>query len=174
MTSNWSLPNEVSQYAESGAEDAHVAWQEENNFSALKNIDGRSIKTTRDLLHIAREPKHDIREKTYFLKITNFNLRDLPDTISGLELKLTMKRFGRITDETIQLCLNNQLIGDNQATLDLDPIKVYGSETNLWNTTLTSTILQNPTFGVVLRFQSHPRWPHKTGVLIDAVEIRVY
>lgn len=174
MMSNWTLPRDISQYSEPGGEAAHVSWLEVNNFSALRSLDGRSIKTTRDLLHIAREPRHDITEKTYFLKVTNFNFGLLPDTITGIQVKLSMNRFGRITDDTIQLTRNDELIGENQATLDTNPIKIYGSETSLWDTTLTSSELQDPSFGVVLRFKSHPRWPHKNSALIDAVEIRVY
>jgi hypothetical protein len=170
----WTLPKDISQYSEPGGEDAHVSWLEVNNFSALRSLDGKSVRTTRDLLHIAREPKHDITEKTYFLKLTNFNFSELPNTITGIEAKLSMNRFGRITDDTVQLTLNDELIGENQATLDTNPIKLYGSENSLWDTTLTPEDLQNPLFGIVLRFKSHPRWPHKNSALIDAVEIRVY
>jgi hypothetical protein len=162
------------QYVESGAEDHHASWLEIDNFSALKSLDGRSIRTSRDLLHLAREPRHDILEKTYFLKATGFNFTNLPDVLSGIELKLTMNRFGRITDETVQLCIGNNLIGDNQANLDLSPIKLFGSDTNSWNTELTIADLQDSTFGIVLRFQSHPRWPHKCSAMIDTVEIRVH
>jgi hypothetical protein len=174
MTSNWALPTIITQYAEEGAEDAHVSWLEDNNFSSLKNLDGRSIKTSRDLLHIARDPRHNIKEKTYFLKVTGFNFIDVPNIISGIEVKVTSNRYGRITDETIQLTLNNTIIGDNQASLDLNPIKIYGGQDNLWNTNLTTAGMLNTTFGVVLRFQSHPRWPHKSGMMLDSVEVRVY
>ena len=98
----------------------------------------------------------------------------MPDAITGIQVKLSMNRFGRITDDTIQLTRNDELIGENQATLDTNPIKLYGSETSLWDTTLTPEYLQDPSFGVVLRFKSHPRWPHKSSAFIDAVEIRVY
>ena len=174
MTSNWALPQTISQYVESGAEDAHISWQDVDSFSSLKFLDGKSTRTTRDLVHIARDPKHDIKEKTYYLRLTNFNFDSLPDEISGIEVKLSIKRSGRITDDTIQLSLNDELIGENQANLDLDLTKIYGSETSLWDTTLTKQDLEDPTFGVVLRFQSHPRWPHKSSPLIDAVELRVY
>ena len=73
MTSNWALPTQIIQYAESGAEESHIPWTEVDNFYSLKNLDGKSIKTERDLLHIARDPKKDITEKTYFLKLTGFN-----------------------------------------------------------------------------------------------------
>ena len=173
MTTNWALPTIISQYSETGAELAHISWQEVDNFSALKTLDGRSIKTTTDLVHIAREPKHDITQKTFYLKITGFVFNYIPETISGIEMKLTMNRFGRITDDTIQLCLNNELIGDNQASLDLNPIKTYGDATTMWNTNLTTSNI-NSAFGVVLRFKSHPNWPHKNSALIDSVELRLH
>lgn len=174
MTSNWALPTNIIQYSEDGAEDAHISWLEVDNFSSLKNVDGRSIKTSRDLLHIARDPRHNIKEKTYFLKVTGFNFIDVPNIISGIEVKVTSNRYGRITDETIQLTLNDIIIGDNQASLDLNPIKIYGGNDNLWNTNLTTAGILNTTFGVVLRFQSHPRWPHKSSMMLDSVEVRVY
>jgi len=174
MTTNWTLPNSITQYAETGAEDRHVQWLEIDNFSALKSLDQRSIKTTRDLVHIARDPRHDITEKTYYLRLTDFRFKNLPSTISGIELKLSMNRFGRITDDDISLCLDGEIIGENQATLDLNPIKIYGNQTNLWNTTLSISDVQNSTFGCVLRFQSHPKWPHKSTALIDAIEIRIH
>lgn len=174
MSTNWALPSIITQYSESGAEDKHVAWDNERNFSSLKSKDGSHTKTIRDLLHIARDPKHDILEKTYFLKLTGFQFMNVPQSLSGIELKITMNRFGRITDDTIQLCLSDNLIGQNFADLNLAPIKIYGSATDLWNTSLTSNNILENTFGVVLRFQSHPRWPHRSSAFIDAVEIRVH
>ena len=173
MNSNWALPASVTQYAEPGA-DNHVSWIDTNNFYSLKNNDGRSIKTSRDLLHIAKEPRHDLVEKTYFLKIIGFNFTNLPAVLTGIELRLTMNRYGRISDETIQLCLDNEPIGENQTSSTLDPIKIYGSDTSIWATQLTIADIQNPSFGVILRFRSHPNWPHKNSALIDAVELRVH
>ena len=173
MNSNWALPTSVTQYAEPGA-DNHVSWVDDNEFYSLKNLDGRSIKTSRDLLHIAVQPRHDLVEKTYFLKIVGFNFINLPTTLSGIEMKLTMNRYGRISDETIQLCLNNELIGDNKTDFDLAPIKIYGSDIDKWNANITIADIQRPSFGVILRFRSHPNWPHKSSALIDAVELRVH
>lgn len=174
MASNWALPRTIIQYAETGAEDSHISWLELDNFSNLKFKDGKHTKTVRDLLHIARDPKTDIKEKTYYLKLTNFNFENLPDTLSGIELKITMNRFGRITDDTVQLVLNNNFIGDNAADLELNPIKIYGNSTTLWNTNITISDVLDNSFGVVLRFQSHPKWPHKSTPLIDSVEIRIH
>ena len=174
MTSNWALPTNIIQYSEEGAEDAHISWIEVDNFSGLKSADGRSIKTSRDLLHIARDPRHNIKEKTYFLTVTGFNFINLPDTISGIEMKLSMNRFGRITDDTVQLCINDTLIGENRATLDLNPIKIYGTQTDMWDSNITISDVLNSSFGITLRFKSHPRWPHKSSAMIDSVQVRVY
>lgn len=174
MTTNWALPTQVEQYAESGAETAHVAWLEIDNFSSLKNRDGKHTKTVRELLHIARDPRHDIQEKTYFLRVTGFQFQNIPAVILGIELRLTMNRFGRVTDDVVQLCVNGETIGENQADLMLDPIKTYGSTTDLWKTSITPAVIQNSSFGVVFRFQSHPRWPHKSSALIDSIELRIH
>jgi hypothetical protein len=174
MTSNWALPRTVSQYAEEGAESSHIAWEEIDSFSAIKTLDEKSIKTTHDLIHIARDPKVDIKQKTYYLKITNFNFENLPPVLTGIELKLSMKRHGRITDETVQLTLNDNVIGSNQANLDLSPIKFFGGDNLLWDSTLSTADIVNATFGIVLRFQSHPRWPHRSSPFIDAVELRIH
>lgn len=174
MASNWALPRTISQYSELDAEDVHVPWLEINTFDNLKFLDGKHTKTVRDLLHIARDPKSDIREKTYFLKLTNFNFENLPTVLTGIELKLTMNRYGRITDDTVHLILNDGEIGNNAANLDLAPIKTYGNSEELWNTNITIADVLNPTFGVLLRFQSHPKWPHKSTPLIDSVEIRIH
>lgn len=175
MTSNWALPRNISQYAEEGAENLHIPWLDVGNFYSLKHLDGRSIRTSQDLVHIARDPRSDITQKTYFLKITNFNFLNLPATVSGIELRLTSNRSGRITDDTIQLILNDQPIGDNQADLNLDTKKIYGGQTEMWNTTnLTLANIQDSSFGILLRFKSHPRWPHKCSPFIDTVELRIH
>jgi hypothetical protein len=174
MISNWALPRAISQYAEEGGETAHVSWIDRDNFSGLKQLDGKSIQTSNDLLHIARDPKKDLTQKTYFLKITNFNFLNLPISLTGIELRLTMKRQGRITDETIQLCVNDELKGVNKANLVLDPVKIYGGIDTLWDSNLTISDIEQQSFGIVLRFQSHPYWPHKCSPLIDAVELRIH
>ena len=174
MNTNWALPATVQQYAESGADNIHVSWLDYDNFNNIKTKNGKSVRLTKDLQHIARDPKHDLKNKTYFLKCTNFNFSELPTTINGIELKITMNRFGRVTDDTIQLCLNGNLIGTNKASLDLSPIKIYGGSNDIWDTDLQTTDLQNSTFGAILRFQSHPNWPHSSNVLVDAIEIKVH
>ena len=174
MTTAWTLPTLITQYSEIGAEEFHIDWLDVSNFAGLKTLDQVSIKTTRDLIHIARDPKHDILQKTYFLKLTGFDFTDVTESVNGIEMKMTMNRGGRITDDTVQLCLRDSLIGKNMASLTLDPIKLYGSNDNIWETSLSIEDIQDPTFGITLRFQSHPRWPHRSSPLIDAVELRLH
>ena len=174
MTSNWALPTSIIQYAEPGAEEFHVPWLEVNNFYGLKNLNAPGVQTSRDLIHIAKQPNHDLVEKTYYLKLSGFNFLNLPTSVSGIEMRLSMKRHGRITDETIQLVKSDELAGDNQATLNLDPVKVYGSATDNWKTSISIPDIENGNFAVVIRFQSHHSWPHKTGAMVDAVEIRIH
>jgi hypothetical protein len=174
MTTNWAYPNSFFQYAEPDAENVHVPWLELENFQNLKAQDNRRIKTTRDLIHIARDPRHNIREKTYFLKMTNFIFTNVPATPTGIELKITMNRYGRITDDTIQLTLDDEIIGSNKADLSLDLNKIYGSDSDMWSTTLSSSDIVNSSFGIIMRFQSHPNWPHKCSPFIDAVELRIH
>jgi hypothetical protein len=169
MSTNWTCPTTVIQYAEDAS---HISWTE--NFSNIQSPTGRLISTTSPLLHIARSPRNDITMKTYFLKMTGYRFQNLPEIISGIECRVKMNRGGRISDETVQLCYNDELIGENQAGLTLDPITIYGSNTNTWKVDLTLGMVQDPSFGVVVRFRSHPHWPHKTTPLIDTVELQIY
>jgi hypothetical protein len=175
MATEWTLPTAIRQYAEPTAEDVHVRWNDRDGFAALQNVNGSLIRTERPLLHIARSPKADITMKTYYLELTGYNFENLPEFITGIEARLTANRRGRITDEQISLCLNGQLTGKNQADLSLAPIKIYGGETALWGTRqLSVSDLQNSSFGITVRFQSHPQWPHSDGASVDSVELRIH
>ena len=176
MTTIWTLPTIISQYDEPGApvddEMSNVAWDDSSNFQELLNI-GNSLLTKKNLQHIARSPKYDLRNNTYFISLSGFNFVNLPNILSGISLKVTANRRGRISDDTIQLSLNGELIGDNYAGTNLDPIQIYGSSTDLWKTNLTITDIKNPEFGVILRFRAHPKWPHSDGMYLDAVELQI-
>lgn len=174
MTTPWTLPTIVSQYAEEGAENIHIQWNS-SEFNALKNLDQQCLGLDGVLEHIARSPKPDFKNKSYFLRITGFNFINLPENVNGIEVRLSARRSGRIVDDTIQLCLDNNLIGDNQATAYISPLKIYGSENSLWGLeNISKSDLQQSSFGVIVRFQSHPNWPHKDAAFIDAVEIRIH
>ena len=157
-------PTALDQYPEEGTESAHVSW----NTSFTGSV------TNGTLVHIARKPKVDFTNKTFYLKATGFNFDNLPETINGIELRLTADRRGRVTDETIQLVLDNNPIGDNLASLELDEIKSYGGENVLWGTNITATDIMNPSFGVLMRFRAHPHYPHRDGIIIRAVELLIH
>lgn len=164
MSTNWTIPTTIIQYPE---DESHIPWHED--------LTKRPIVANGSLLHIARQPRNDITMKTYFLRVTGFNFTNLPETISGVAVKLSTNRGGRVTDETIQLTFNEELVGENRAGLILDPTQVYGSETDTWDVeNLTPEMIADPTFGITLRFRSHPHWPHKSTPMITALEMQIY
>lgn len=166
MSTNWTLPNVIMQYSENNAENDHIAWN---------NIEKFPLVTSKDLMHISRSPKSNLKDKTYFLKFSNFYFDNLPTVISGLELRLTTRRKGRIVDETIQLYINDRLTSENKASLTSDPVKKYGGENDLWGLNdLSVNSILNLNFGVIVRLQSHPMWPHKDSAIIDLVELRIH
>lgn len=170
---NWTTSRAISQYVEPGAETFHIPWKE-NEFQALYTSDQSNLGLNGLLIHIARSPKLDVVNKTYYLKLQNFIFTSLPDTISGIEMRLSMNRRGRVTDDTIQLLVNDQPVGENKADLNLDPIKVYGANNDKWGIDNLSAADITNNFGVLVRFRAHPQYPHRDGAFIDAVELRIY
>jgi len=172
MTTDWTLPTTFLQFSEDGAEEKHIAWAED--LTPLRNSDGRFLQSQDALYHISRSPKPDLKTKTYFLKLTGFNFTNLPETLSGIEVRIKARRYGRATDDTVQLLLDDLPIGDNRATLEIHTEKIYGSQTDIWNTSLSMSDISDSSFGILLRFKSHPDWPHRDPVLLDSVEMRIH
>lgn len=168
MTTSWTLPNTITQYAE---DESHVQWNTDN-FGSLKTLNG-GISLSNPLLHIARQPRNDITMKTWFISATNFNFRNLPNTISGIQCRLTIDRAGRVFDETVQLALNNILVGENNCSKTVDPIQIYGGTADLWKVNNLSDIIQDPMFGIAIRLKSHPNWPHKTTPILRGIELQI-
>lgn len=174
MTTLWTCPTIINQYAESGAESAHIQWNNEE-FDAVLSPGDQSLTTKGELLHIARSPRVDFTNKTYFLSAAGYNFENIPDTVSGIALRLKAQRHGRITDETVQIMVDGSPIGDNRATLSVDPVKVYGGPSDLWGIPNVSvTDLESANFGILLRFKSHPNYPHRTGATIFSLELQIY
>ena len=168
----WTKPSQFFQYAEPGGEDVHIIW---NNVADNDSLDRRPLQTIKPLCHIARSPKTDLLDTTYYVRATGFNFSAIPDVIQGIELRITARRVGRVSDDTVQLCLDGVLIGENQADIIVAPITHYGSTTSTWAATnLLAVDLLNSTFGVDIRFKSHPHWPHRDAASIDAIEMRIY
>lgn len=175
MTTPWTNPTSIMQFAESGAENIHVSWDTTSNFSGMKTDNEQTVGSMEALYHIARSPEVDINSKTYYIRATGYNFQNLPETLSGIELRLKTKRGGRVTDDTVQLCLNDNLVGDNKSDLIVNPLKFYGGENDLWGIdNLTILDIQSSSFGITLRFKSHPQYPHRDAVFIDSAQIRIY
>jgi hypothetical protein len=179
MPTLWTYPTLVSQFAE--FPEHHVPWTNNTTkFSdreldlTLPEYEVNFIRTEKDLLHIPNTSVNNLRMKTWYLKFSGFEFRYMPDTVSGLEAKINVKRVGRITDDTIQLYINNEHVGDNKATAEISDQKTYGSETDLWAIEDLTPATFTRNFGIILRYQSHPSWPHRETPTMTHVELRVW
>jgi hypothetical protein len=168
MTTAWTLPNTIIQYAE---DESHIGWN--TNFESLKTQIG-GVSLVKPLQHISRQPKNDIKMKTWYLQASNFNFQNLPNTISGIVFRLNLDRGGRVFDETIQLTYNNELIGENRCLRTVDPVQTYGGPTDTWTVESLDSIIQDPSFGIVIRLRSHPDWPHKTTPILRGLELQIH
>ena len=92
---------------------------------------------------------------------------------AGIEVELTSIRGNRVQDYTVQLVLNGVLVGDNIADPSTDNIKIYGSSTNLWNSSIAITDVSNATFGVVIAFRSNVTIPHSDLGYLDQLRMRI-
>ena len=141
----------------------------------------RRWQTAEPLKHIANPASGPIRDSTFALVCTGFNI-PLLDEINGIEVRVTGQRNGRIADETIQLTYENSAIGRNNFSYETDeegrlPLfndTVYGGSEDLWGAEVTVEMLQDPSFGVILKFQSHPYYPHSSDMQIESVSLTVY
>jgi hypothetical protein len=172
MYTEWKSPRIVGQYSE---HESHISWDGIADLADMKHSDGRFIRTSKDLVHISNPTTNDIRSTTWYLTATDFNFGNIIPVITGIEMRLSSKRGGRVSDETIQLVFNGQMIGDNQSTPTLEMTKIYGGSNNTWGVEIVdSEMIRDSSFGITMRFQSHPYWPHKESMLIDSVAIRIF
>ena len=194
MTTNWYNPNNITQESEFEDFENHIQWQK----GVTKTLDqygiptdfpnydlntgGSLIQSSKPLLYISNDGHAPLRMKTWYLHLTDFRIADVPEVISGVELKTIVRRKGRIMDETISLRHNDNLLGENKINYNTDDLghvpiynaTSYGNMTDLWDAVLTPEIITDSSFGVTLRFQSHLFYPHRETVLVESVELRVY
>lgn len=143
---------------------------------------GSRWSTVKSLLHRSNPATGDLCDRTWEVHCTNFDIVDAPDVISGIQLEISGQRNGRICDEIIQLCYQGSPIGTNNFHYELDSEghfyinnqMTYGGPTDLWGAELTPEIIQDPSFGVILKFQSHPYYPHNCGMFLDKVTVSVF
>ena len=179
MTTPWTYPTSVTQTPE---HDTHIEWYSvSGGLNVLSNLSSYHLRTVKNVLHISNATAGDIREKTWYLYCTGFNFQNVPDTISGVTVQLNVVR-GRVLEETVQLLYQGNPVGDNKVYYAQDienhiqviPNPVYGSDTDLWNTEITSAMVADPSFGVLLRFQSHPFYPHSEVPMLHSVAMQIY
>jgi hypothetical protein len=157
--------------------------------SALILFRGTSfpIQTASDLYHITGTGgpgpyMTDVQTQTTQLVFTGFNITNVPSSLSGVQMNLDIVRNGRVCDGDIYLTYNGSIIGQNQSNYDEDVENhllnfnknVYGGDNNFWGATLTPDILQDSSFGIVIRLRSHPQYPHRTGAMINNVRLSYY
>jgi hypothetical protein len=94
-------------------------------------------------------------------------------TILGVEVQFNSLRVNRVQDYTVQLVLNGALVGDNIADPITDNLKIYGSPTNLWNSSIALTDVSNATFGVAISLRSNVLTPHSDLGYLDQVRMRI-
>ena len=167
MATFWTRPSIFNQYSETDAEDSHISW-------SLPSNTNTSFSTVGSLYHISRAPKHDILSKTYYLTATGFAFVNLPVTVTGIELRIISKRGGRIMDDIIQLYNDGKVVGENKASAIIHPSKIYGGASDLWKSNMNRAKIESSNFGIALRFQSHPNWPHKDPMLVEFIELRIH
>ena len=167
MSTSWRTPNNIIQYAE---DPSHIEWN--NNFQSLTSTTG-GVSLSQPLLHIARQPRNDILMKSWYVKATGFSFEDIPDIINGVKFRFSVRRGGRVFDDTVQLTVNNDLIGENRCQNTVDPVQIYGGTTDLWGVPDLTSIVSDPSFGIVVRLKSHPAWPHKTTPILNGLELQI-
>lgn len=173
---NTYYPTIVTQFGE----EPNIAWVPTISSNETSLVQ-RRWQTVKQLRHISNPASGDLRDSTYSLVCTGFNIPMLEE-INGIEVRVIGQRNGRIADEVIQLTYQNTAIGRNNFQYETDtdgrlPLfndTIYGSSTDTWEAELTPGILQDPSFGVVLKFSSHPYYPHSSGMLVDSVSLTVY
>jgi hypothetical protein len=169
MNNSWTTPSTVVQYPE---HESHIQWATDD-FEMVRTLN-HGVSLSKPLLHISRQPKNDIKMKTWYISATNFNFQNLPSIISGISFRFTVDRLGRVFDDTVQLTYNGELIGENKCSRTVDSVQVYGGSTDLWTVTDIQDIIQDPSFGISVRMKSHPDWPHKTVPILRGLELQIY
>lgn len=137
--------------------------------------------TLAPLKHRANSATGGLRDTTHAIIFTGFNI-DPIDTVNGIKLEIMAQRNGRVADETIQLYYQGTPIGANNFQYETDADgrltvvnhSIYGGPDDLWSSEITPSMLQDPSFGVFLRFQSHPYYPHSSTITLDMISLTIY
>ncbi len=174
--SNWYNPLTIT---ENPAEDSKlISWKTPLKFPLL---------SAKDLIHLSGTggpgpSMTDLKNKTTALVFTDFSIDAPTGDLTGVELKLDIDRAGRIGDADVFLVYNGEIIGVNKTDYSQDEAahllnfnkNLYGGADDLWGADITPEMLTDSSFGVWLRMQSHPFFPHRSGIKISQVSLRYY
>jgi len=120
-------------------------------------------------------------------------LNPLTRKVTSLDLAIDIQRAGRIQDLKIKLVLNNaEINGGNDLASTINPVQsdmytgslleplhpvenynIYGGDSTVWGVQLTEELVSNPTFGVVVSFQSNAIYPHRDTVYLSQASLRI-
>ena len=148
-----------------------TAWNDTSDLENLAN--GTYVSTQTRLYHI---PKIDQRYREVIadqLWCTNYNFSNI-GTVLGIELNLQTQRLGRIQDYVISLLYNGEIIGNNYANYFAENSQIYGGPNDMWGTNITSVMVQDSSFGVIIGLGPNKRTPHSDTGYIDAISLKVY
>lgn len=172
--SGWYTPQTITQNL--NEDDRLIAWKEPLRFPFY---------TVKPLIHIAGTGgpgpgMTDVRYKTTALKFTNFQIPS--ETITGIELFFDVDRQGRASDAEVSLVFNDEIISINKTNYDQDEgghlihfnNNNYGGDADLWGANITAEMISDASFGVNIRMQSHPFFPHSSTPIIRSVSLRYY
>jgi len=160
-------------------------------FNSKAIAPGAGASSTASLYTISGLWMEKFLSTTSQLWCTNYNIPNTNSTIVGIEFQLNVHRAARIEDLLIQLTLGGQLIGSNYASTinpvqsdmytgelttptPVGDINIYGSSSDLWGTSgLTAANIADPTFGIVVSFQSNQIYPHRDICYLDQASLRI-
>jgi hypothetical protein len=186
-------PSSIVQYAE--YPDTNISWtnnsrddtiitDEAYNFAdpTTGQGDKNNLITVGSLSHVPNSFRGPKIDKTYYLKCTGFNMTNLPTVMTGFSLKLVTQRNARVVDETVCLIYNGEVVSDNKTNLSSireghirnGNIQEYGGPTDMWGADITKEMMQDPEFGVLLRFSSNPLYPHRDSMIIYKIVFEIW
>lgn len=164
MLTNWKIPQIIVQ---DETDSEAVRWA-----SLDLGVEYQHIHTVKELYRISLSVDY-ISNYAATLYFTDFNF-NVTGIITGVELELQTQRLSRINDKVIQLIYNNELLGLNQKLEIAENKQIYGSSTSTWGTVLNSTIINSPTFGIVVQLEANKTTPFSELAYIDYVKLRIH
>lgn len=109
------------------------------------------------------------QKSTHMLLWSGWNTEGVTGTVNGISVRVYAEK-NRVRDQLVQLYLDGSLIGSNRATEAAGHEHVYGGDTDMWGTQLTTA--QLPHIKVALIYQSGSM-PHRDIVYVDTVQLQV-